>query len=46
MSYCFSQGLRLVVPYLDKFQARVKAAWVGKELRQVCGVDQSLLHHR
>jgi RluA family pseudouridine synthase len=35
MSYVFSQGLRLVVPYLDRHRIRVKAAWVGREVQQV-----------
>lgn len=35
MSYVFSRGLRLVVPYLDTCRVRVKAAWVGREIQQV-----------
>jgi RluA family pseudouridine synthase len=35
MSYVFSQGLRLVVPYLDSCRTRVKASWVGRRIEQV-----------
>lgn len=35
MTYVFSRGLRLVVPYLDTCRVRVKAAWVGREIQQV-----------
>ena len=35
MSYFFSQGFRLVVPYLDSCRSRVKAAWVGRKIEQV-----------
>ena len=42
MSYVFSQGLRLVVPYLDRHRIRVKAAWVGREVQQVRSLPMCL----
>ena len=35
MTYAFSNGFRLVIPYIDKMRSRVKGAWAGKEAREV-----------
>lgn len=35
MSYFFSNGFRLVVPYLDKIRTYVLGSWVGRQLLDV-----------
>lgn len=36
MSYLFSNGFRLVIPYLDKIRSYVLGSWVGRQLLDVC----------
>lgn len=35
MSYSFSNGFRLVLPYIDRIKYRMKGGWVGKDAEEV-----------
>ena len=34
MTYTFRAGFRLVVPFIDKLEYRVKGSWVGRETKE------------